>query len=48
MWRRRPAAVERLDGELMWDTEMDDCREHYGAVAAPLVVGDLVVAGIPA
>ena len=41
-------ALDRFTGELIWDTEMDDYREHYGAVAAPLVVGDLVVAGISA
>ena len=41
-------ALDRFTGELIWDTEMDDYREHYGAVAAPLVVGDLVIAGISA
>ena len=41
-------ALDRFTGTLAWDTEMDDYREHYGAVAAPLVVGDLVVAGISA
>ena len=41
-------ALDRFTGARVWDTEMDDYREHYGAVAAPLVVGDLVVAGISA
>ncbi len=41
-------ALDRFTGTLAWDAEMDDYREHYGAVAAPLVVGDLVVAGISA
>ncbi len=41
-------ALDRFTGELIWDTEMDDYREHYGAIVAPLVVGDLVVAGISA
>ena len=41
-------ALNRFTGELVWDTEMADHREHYGAVAAPLVVDDLVVAGISA
>ena len=41
-------ALDRFTGELIWDTEMDDYREHYGAVVAPLVVGDLVIAGISA
>ncbi|MYI74379.1 MAG: PQQ-binding-like beta-propeller repeat protein [Acidobacteria bacterium] len=41
-------ALDRFTGGLVWDTEMDDYREHYGAVVAPLVVGDLVIAGISA
>ena len=41
-------ALDRFTGELVWDIEMDDYREHYGAVVAPLVVGDLVIAGISA
>ncbi len=41
-------ALERSTGELVWDVEMDDYREHYGAVAAPLVVDDLVMAGVSA
>ena len=41
-------ALDRFSGELVWDTEMADYRDHYGAVAAPLVVGDLVIAGISA
>jgi len=41
-------ALDRFTGELVWGTEMDDYRGHYGAVVAPLVVGDLVIAGISA
>ena len=41
-------ALDRFTGALVWDAEMADYRDHYGAVAAPLVVGDLVVAGISA
>ncbi|MBM40685.1 MAG: hypothetical protein CL483_02020 [Acidobacteria bacterium] len=41
-------ALNRFSGTLVWDTEMADYRDHYGAVAAPLVVGDLVIAGISA
>ncbi|MEE2636501.1 MAG: PQQ-binding-like beta-propeller repeat protein [Acidobacteriota bacterium] len=41
-------ALNRFSGELVWDTEMADYRDHYGAVAAPLVVGELVIAGISA
>ena len=41
-------ALDRFSGELIWDAEMADYRDHYGAIAAPLVVEDLVVAGISA
>jgi alcohol dehydrogenase (cytochrome c) len=41
-------ALHRLTGELLWDVEMADHREHYGATGAPLVVNDLVIAGISA
>lgn len=39
-------ALHRLTGELLWDVEMADYREHYGATSAPLVVKDLVISGI--
>jgi PQQ-dependent dehydrogenase (methanol/ethanol family) len=39
-------ALHRLTGKLLWDVEMADYREHYGATAAPLVVKDLVISGI--
>ena len=39
-------ALDRWTGELVWDVEMADYRDHYGAIAAPLVVGDLVYFGI--
>ncbi len=41
-------ALNRFSGKRLWDTEMADYHEHYGAVAAPMVVGDLVIAGISA
>ena len=41
-------ALNRFTGALVWDTEMADYFEHYGAVAAPLVVNDLVIAGVSA
>ncbi len=41
-------ALNRQTGELLWDTEMADYHEHYGATGAPLVVNDLVVAGVSA
>jgi PQQ-dependent dehydrogenase (methanol/ethanol family) len=39
-------ALHRLTGRLLWDVEMADYRQHYGATSAPLVVKDLVISGI--
>ena len=39
-------ALNRLTGQLIWDTEMVDYHLNYGVTQAPLVVGDLVVSGI--
>lgn len=39
-------ALHRLTGGLIWDVEMADSREHYGATSAPLIAGDLVVSGV--
>jgi alcohol dehydrogenase (cytochrome c) len=39
-------ALHRLTGSLLWDVEMADWREHYGATSAPLVVKDLVISGV--
>lgn len=39
-------ALHRITGHLLWDVEMADYRDHYGATGAPLVVNDLVVAGV--
>ena len=39
-------SLHRSTGQLMWDVEMADHRENYGATGAPLVVGDLVISGI--
>lgn len=41
-------ALNRTTGTLLWDVEMADYRQHYGATGAPLVVNDLVIAGISA
>ena len=41
-------ALDRASGTLLWDVEMADYRQHYGATGAPLVVEDLVIAGISA
>jgi len=38
-------ALNRITGALLWDVEMADHRENYGATSAPLVVGDLVMVG---
>ena len=39
-------SLHRLTGQLMWEVEMADHRQNYGATAAPLVVNDLVISGI--
>ena len=39
-------ALNRWTGELVWEAEMADYRDHYGAIAAPLAVDDLVFFGI--
>jgi len=38
-------ALHRLTGALLWDTEMADSHQHYGATSAPLAVRDLVISG---
>ena len=42
----RLLALNRFTGALLWDAEMADWRQNYGATSAPLVVGSLVVSGI--
>jgi alcohol dehydrogenase (cytochrome c) len=39
-------ALDRFTGALLWDTEMADYRQNYGATSAPFAVGNLVVSGI--
>jgi alcohol dehydrogenase (cytochrome c) len=39
-------ALHRQTGQLVWDVEMADARQNYGATSAPLVVNDLVVSGV--
>jgi PQQ-dependent dehydrogenase (methanol/ethanol family) len=39
-------ALHRLTGQLIWDVEMADSRQNYGSTSAPLVVNDLVIAGV--
>jgi alcohol dehydrogenase (cytochrome c) len=38
-------ALSSTTGQLLWDVEMADYRQHYGATSAPLVVNDLVLSG---
>ena len=38
-------AINRFNGELLWDTEMADWHLNYNGTSAPLVVGDLVISG---
>ena len=38
-------ALNRLNGALLWDTEMADYHQHYGGTSAPLAVKDLVLSG---
>ena len=42
----RLLALNRFTGDLLWDIEMADWRQNYGATSAPLVVGSMVVSGI--
>jgi alcohol dehydrogenase (cytochrome c) len=39
-------ALHRHTGQLLWDVEMADARQNYGATSAPLVVNDLVISGV--
>jgi PQQ-dependent dehydrogenase (methanol/ethanol family) len=38
-------ALDRITGQLLWDTQMADFRNGYGTTSAPLVVEDMVVSG---
>jgi PQQ-dependent dehydrogenase (methanol/ethanol family) len=38
--------VDRLTGALLWDVFMPPQQAHYGSTMAPLVAGDLVIAGV--
>jgi PQQ-dependent dehydrogenase (methanol/ethanol family) len=39
-------ALNRVTGRPVWEVVMPDEPQHYGATAAPLVVKDMVIAGI--
>jgi alcohol dehydrogenase (cytochrome c) len=38
-------AINRFNGELLWETEMADWRQNYNGTSAPLVAGNLVISG---
>jgi PQQ-dependent dehydrogenase (methanol/ethanol family) len=38
--------LNRLTGALLWDVNMTESPQHYGATGAPLVVNDLVISGV--
>ncbi len=39
-------ALHRFTGQLIWDVEMADSSQNYGATSAPLVVDDMVISGV--
>lgn len=39
-------ALNRFDGELLWETEIADWRQNYFATSAPLPAGDFVITGV--
>lgn len=39
-------AFNRFTGKLLWESKMADYRQNYAATAAPIIAGDLVVAGV--
>ncbi|HLY62615.1 MAG TPA: PQQ-binding-like beta-propeller repeat protein [Terriglobia bacterium] len=39
-------ALNRVTGKLVWEQVMPDELQHYGSTVAPLIVKDLVVAGV--
>ena len=38
-------ALDRSNGELLWETEMADWHQNYNGTSAPLTVGNLVISG---
>ena len=39
-------ALNRISGKLVWEQNMIDEPQHYGSTVAPLIVKDMVVAGV--
>jgi len=42
----RLTALNRTTGQLVWEAVMPDEPQHYGSTVAPLVVKDMVIAGV--
>jgi alcohol dehydrogenase (cytochrome c) len=42
----RLLALNRWTGKKVWDIEMGDYKNNYSSTVAPLIVGDLVIAGV--
>jgi alcohol dehydrogenase (cytochrome c) len=38
-------ALSRVNGELLWETEMADWHQNYNGTSAPLAVGNMVITG---
>jgi alcohol dehydrogenase (cytochrome c) len=38
-------ALHRSTGQLLWEVEIADYKQHYGTTSAPLIVNDLVLIG---
>ena len=38
-------ALNRFNGELLWETQMADWHQNYNGTSAPLTVGNLVISG---
>ena len=39
-------AINRITGNLVWDVYMPEEPQHYGSTVAPLVVKDMIIAGV--
>lgn len=39
-------ALDRASGKILWEAEMGDYRENYGATSAPLIAAGLVISGM--
>lgn len=44
--RAHVIALDRMTGELLWESEIADWRQNYYAQSAPLPAGDLVITGV--